>query len=51
MDSGILEAIDREIAQLQEARALLSGHANAAQKSGTACESCIASGEPRGDAR
>jgi hypothetical protein len=27
MDSGILEAIDREIAQLQEARALLSGHA------------------------
>jgi hypothetical protein len=27
MGSGILEAIDREIAQLREARALLSGHA------------------------
>ena len=26
MDSGILEAIDREIARLQDARALLSGH-------------------------
>ncbi len=32
MGSGILEAIDREIAQLQEARALLSGHAAPTQR-------------------